>query len=125
VAAIESGYMQQEIQEAAYAQQKAIDEGRRIVVGVNRYRQEDERPKMIFRTNPEAERAQIERLQRVRRERDEARVRAALRRLEEACRDSENLMPPILEAVKAYATLGEICGLMRRIFGEYRPPTVI
>jgi methylmalonyl-CoA mutase N-terminal domain/subunit len=125
VAAIESGYMQQEIQEAAYAQQKAIDEGRRIVVGVNRYRQEDERPKMIFRTNPEAERAQIERLQRVRRERDEARVRAVLRRLEEACRDSENLMPPILEAVKAYATLGEICGLMRRIFGEYRPPTVI
>ncbi len=125
VAAIESGYMQQEIQEAAYAQQKAIDEGRRVVVGVNRYRLEEERPKMIFRTHPEAERAQMERLRRVKRERDEARVRAALRRLEEACHDSENLMPPIMEAVKTYATLGEICGVMRRVFGEYRPPTVI
>ncbi len=125
IAAIESGYMQREIQEAAYAQQRAVDEGRRVVVGVNRYQTPGEQPKMIFRPRPEAERAQIERLQRVRRERDEAAVQAALRRLEEVCRDSENLMPPIMEAVRAYATLGEICGVMRRVFGEYRPPQVI
>ncbi len=125
IAAIESGYMQREIQEAAYAQQRAVDEGRRIVVGVNRYRLDGEEPKMVFRTSPEAERAQVEKLQRVRRERDNAQVARALQRLEEACRDSENLVYPILEAVKAYASLGEICGVMRRIFGEYRAPTAI
>ncbi len=125
VAAIESGYMQREIQEAAYAHQKAVDEGRRIIVGVNRYCLENERPKMVFRTNPEAEQAQMEKLKQVRRHRDEAQVRAALKRLEEACHDSASLMPPIMEAVQAYATLGEICGVMRRIFGEYQPPVAI
>jgi len=125
VSAIETGYYQREIQEASYAYQKAIDEGKKVIVGVNKFVQENEEPQMIFRVNPEAERAQIERLERVRRERDQASVDAALFRLEEVSRDGENLMYPIVEAVKAYASVGEICGVMRRVFGDYQPPTAV
>src|SRR6266540_3237559 len=125
IAAIESGYYQREIQEASYAYQKAIDEGKKISVGVNKFVKEDEEPQMIFRVNPEAERAQIERLDRVRKERDKSTVEAALSRLEEVSRDGENLMYPIMEAVKAYASVGEICGVMRRVFGDYQPPTAV
>ncbi len=130
VAAIESGYVQREIQESAYAHQMAVDEGRKIIVGVNRFAQTDEEPQMIFRVDPEAEQAQIRRLEEVRRQRDGGAVKAALARLEAACRDgvgpdSGNLMPPIIEAVKAYATVGEICGVMRSVFGDYRAPTAI
>jgi methylmalonyl-CoA mutase N-terminal domain/subunit len=130
IAAIESGYVQREIQESAYAYQMAVDEGKKIIVGVNRFVQENEEPQMIFRVDPEAEQAQVRRLQEVRRQRDDQAVRAALARLEAACRDgggpdSGNLMPPIIEAVKAYATVGEICGVMRSVFGDYRAPTAI
>jgi methylmalonyl-CoA mutase N-terminal domain/subunit len=125
IAAIESGYVQREIQEASYAYQQAIDEGKRVIVGVNKFAKEDEEPQMIFRVNPEAERAQIERLARVRSERDRATVDAALSRLEDVSRDGENLMSPIVEAVKAYASVGEICGVMRRVFGDYQPPTAV
>jgi methylmalonyl-CoA mutase N-terminal domain/subunit len=125
IAAIESGYVQREIQEASYAYQQAIDEGRKIIVGVNKFQKDDEEPQMIFRVNPEAERAQHERVARVRKERDQAAVNAALSRLEEVSRDGENLMYPIVEAVKAYASVGEICGVMRRVFGDYQPPTAV
>jgi methylmalonyl-CoA mutase, N-terminal domain len=125
VEAIESGYYQREIQEASYAYQQAIDEGRKVIVGVNKFAKEDEEPQMIFRVNPKAERAQIERLNRVRKERDQAAVDAALTRLEEVSRDGENLMYPIIEAVEAYASVGEICGVMRRVFGDYQPPTAV
>jgi len=125
VAAIESGYMQTEIQEAAVAQQRAIESGERVVVGVNRFRSEEEPEPTIFRVNTEAARAQVERLARVRAQRDGAAVSATLRRLGEAARGTENLMPSILEAVRAYATLGEICGELRKVWGEYRPPTVV
>ncbi len=126
IAAIESGYMQTEIHEAAVRQQREIESGERVVVGVNRFRTDEEEPKTIFRPNPEAVKEQRARLERVRRERDPERVAAALARLNEACRDENvNLMPPILEAVKAYATLGEICDEMRAVFGEYTPPTVV
>jgi methylmalonyl-CoA mutase N-terminal domain/subunit len=131
ITAIETGYMQREIQEASYAYQQAVDEGKKIIVGVNRFQDPNEEPAMIFRVNPEAERAQIERLNRVRRERDEAAVKTALARLEEACRDGEgaagdgNLMYPIVEAVKVYAAVGEICGVMRNVFGDYRAPTAV
>jgi methylmalonyl-CoA mutase N-terminal domain/subunit len=122
--------VQREIQESAYAYQMAVDEGKKIIVGVNRFVQENEEPQMIFRVDPEAEQAQVRRLQEVRRQRDDQAVRAALARLEAACRDgggpdSGNLMPPIIEAVKAYATVGEICGVMRSVFGDYRAPTAI
>ncbi|HEV8574776.1 MAG TPA: methylmalonyl-CoA mutase family protein [Dehalococcoidia bacterium] len=125
IAAIESGYVQREIQEASYAYQQAIDEGRKIIVGVNKFVKEDEEPQMIFRVNPEAERAQRDSLARVRNERDQSAVDAALARLEEVSRNGENLMYPIVEAVKAYASVGEICGVMRNVFGDYRPPTAV
>jgi len=125
VAAIESGYVQREIQEASYAYQRAIDEGHKVIVGVNRFQNEDEEPPFIFRPNPKSERAQIERLNRIRKERDNAAAKAALDRLAEVCKDGENLMPPIVEAVKAYASVGEICGVMRREFGDYTAPTAV
>jgi len=130
IAAIESGYVQREIQEASYVYQQAIDEGKKVIVGVNKFANENEEPQMIFRVNPEAERAQIERLAHVRKERDQALVDAALSRLEEVSREGDagragNLMHPIMEAVKAYASVGEICGVMRRVFGDYQPPTAV
>ena len=125
VTAIESGYIQREIQEASYAYQKAVDDGKKIIVGVNKFRLEDEERQMIFRVNPEAARAQLKRLEAIKKQRDEAAVRAALARLDEASRNGENLMYPIAEAVKAYATLGEICGVMRKVFGDYRAPTAV
>jgi methylmalonyl-CoA mutase N-terminal domain/subunit len=125
VEAIEGGYYQREIQEASYAYQQAIDEGRKVIVGVNKFAKEDEEPQMIFRVNPEAERAQIKRLEKIRGERDQRAVDAALSRLEEVSRDGENLMYPIVDAVKAYASVGEICGVMRRVFGDYQPPTAV
>jgi methylmalonyl-CoA mutase N-terminal domain/subunit len=125
VAAIESGYMQAEIQEAAVRQQQDIESGRRVVVGVNRFRSDEEPEPVIFRVNTELARSQIERLQRVRAKRDAAAAGAALRRLHETARGEDNLMPAILDAVRAYATLGEICGELRKAWGEYRPPTVV
>jgi methylmalonyl-CoA mutase N-terminal domain/subunit len=131
VEAIETGYYQREIQEASYAYQKAIDDGQKVIVGVNKFVQQDEEPPFIFRPNPESERSQKERLDRVRKERDQAAVDAALSRLEEVSRDGDgsaeagNLMYPIVEAVKAYASVGEICGVMRRVFGDYQPPTAV
>jgi len=125
IAAIESGYVQREIQEASYAYQQAIDEGRKVIVGVNKFQQENEEPQIIFRVNPEAERAQHERLTRIRKERDQKAVDAALARLDEVSRNGENLMYPIVDAVKAYASVGEICGVMRKVFGDYQPPTAV
>jgi methylmalonyl-CoA mutase N-terminal domain/subunit len=125
IVAIESGYMQREIQEASYAYQRAVDEGKKVIVGVNRFQNEDEEPQMIFRVNPEAERAQVARLNRVRGERDDGAVAAALSRLDEACHDDQNLMYPIVDAVKTYATVGEICNVMRNVFGDYRAPTAV
>jgi methylmalonyl-CoA mutase N-terminal domain/subunit len=125
VAAIESGYVQSEIQEAAVEQQQAIESGERVVVGVNRFRSGEEPEPVIFRVNTELARAQIERLRRVRAERDSAASAAALRRLGETARGDENLMPAIIDCVRAYATLGEICGELRSAWGEYRPPTVV
>lgn len=125
VAAIESGYVQQEIQESAYAYQMAVDEGRKVIVGVNRFVQENEEPQMIFRVDPAAERSQLQRLAEVRSKRDNTAVAVTLGRLEDACRDHQNLLPPIVEAVKVYASVGEICGVMRRVFGDYRAPTAV
>jgi methylmalonyl-CoA mutase, N-terminal domain len=125
VSAIESGYMQTEIQEAAVAQQRAIESGERVVVGVNRFRSGEEPEPVIFRVNTELARAQIERLAVARARRDAVAVAGSLQRLKAAAGRTENLMPAILDAVRAYATLGEICGELRRAWGEYRPPTVV
>jgi methylmalonyl-CoA mutase N-terminal domain/subunit len=125
VAAIESGYMQAEIQEAAVSQQQEIEAGERVVVGVNKFKSAEEPEPVIFRVNTELARNQIERLRRVRAERDTPAAQSALRRLNETAHSDDNLMPAILDAVRAYATLGEICGELRSAWGEYRPPTVV
>ena len=125
IAAIESGYIQREIQEASYAYQKAIDDGNKVIVGVNRFVEEGEQPTMIFRPNPASEKAQIERLNKVRAERDDAAVKASLAALAKACRTDEDLITPIVEAVKAYASVGEISDAMRDVFGEYTPATAV
>jgi len=124
VEAIERGYMQRAIQEEAYAHQQEVEAGTRVVVGVNRFQDEGKpQPLQLYRTDPEAENAQVRGLQALRRERDSRHVSVALARLRDAALGEENLLPPILEAVKAYATVGEICGVLREVFGEYKAPT--
>jgi len=125
IAAIESGYIQREIQEASYAYQKAIDDGEKVIVGVNRFVEEGEQPAILFRPNPASEKAQIERLNKVRAERDDAAVKASLSALTKACRGDDELIGPIAEAVKTYASVGEISDAMRDVFGEYTPATTI
>ncbi len=126
VRAIETGWMQQEIQAASWAYQQDVESGREVVVGVNRFRSEDEaEPKLIFRVDPRLAEAQLRRLEALRRERDTAAVARSLARLRAAAESDDNLMPPILEAVKSYATLGEICGVLREVFGDYRAPTAV
>jgi methylmalonyl-CoA mutase N-terminal domain/subunit len=118
--AIEIGWVQKEIHESAYAYQRAIESGEQVVVGVNRFVLPEDRPIPVLRIDPEIEQAQVERLRRIKAERDAAAVRRALAELEEAARSTENLMPFIIRAVEAYATLGEISDCLRRVFGEHR-----
>jgi len=121
VRAIEEGYPQRQIQEAAYSCQREIESGERVVVGVNSYRIEETAPASLLRVDPSVGDAQIAKLAGIRAKRDGGAVRDALTVLERAAGSSDNLMPPILECVRCYATLGEICGVLRRVFGEYRP----
>jgi len=124
--AIERGYVQQEIQNAAYEYQRAVDLGEAVVVGVNRFQQEEEeKPIPIQRIDEALETKQVERLRALRVRRDAGAWRAALRGVEEAARSGANLMPRILAAVEANATVGEISDSMRKVFGEYREPVVI
>jgi methylmalonyl-CoA mutase N-terminal domain/subunit len=120
LAALERGFQQREIHEAAYATQRAIESGERIVVGVNRFRVASEEAIPPFRVDEAAQQAQIERLAGVRRRRDGAQVSRALAVLERAAGGSENVMPPLVEAVDASASLGEITAALVRVFGEYR-----
>jgi methylmalonyl-CoA mutase N-terminal domain/subunit len=117
--AIETGFIQGEIQNAAFEYQKAIERGEAIIVGVNRFRME-ERKIPTFRLDPALERAQIERLRQLRAGRDDKVVSERLQRLEQAARAEENLMPLVLDAAAGYATLGEISGRLKSVFGEYR-----
>jgi methylmalonyl-CoA mutase, N-terminal domain len=123
--AIEKGWVQQEIQNAAYEFQKAVDSGEATVVGVNRFTREDEPGIPIQRIDEALERKQIERLQALRLRRDKARWQTAVDRVKDYARSGENLMPAILEAVESYATVGEIAAAMREVFGEYRESVVI
>jgi methylmalonyl-CoA mutase N-terminal domain/subunit len=125
VQAIESGWMQTQIAEAAWEYQRDVDERREVIVGVNEYKEGGDQPQAIFSVDRRLVDHQIERLGRHRKERDIAAVEASLAALRAACEGDANLMPPIIEAVRAYATLGEICGAMRGVFGEYQAPTVI
>ena len=121
LAAIEAGYIQREIQDAAYRAQQAIDAGEAVVVGVNRYLDEEPRRLDLFRIDPEIERQQIERVRAVRASRSADEWRAALEAIERTARGGENLVPPIIHAVEARATLGEIADTLRGVFGEYQP----
>ena len=125
VSAIESGYVQREIQEAAVRYQQEIDDGERVIVGVNRFQIEEDRSPAIFRVDPKVQETQIAQLKKYRKVRTDASVSRALADLRHAAGGTVNLMEPILAAVKAYATTGEICGTLKEVFGEYRPPTAI
>jgi methylmalonyl-CoA mutase N-terminal domain/subunit len=118
VAAIEQGYVQREIQDTAYRYQLEVERGERVVVGVNRFESADS-PTPILRVDPAIEAQQVERLARVRRERDDAAARRALARVADTARSDENLMAPIVEATRAHATVGEISDALRGVFGEY------
>jgi methylmalonyl-CoA mutase N-terminal domain/subunit len=118
--AIESGYVQREIQEAAYMYQKAIETGDAVVVGVNRFHVEEEADIPTLRVDASIEQAQVERVRAVRARRDNERAEMSLVRLEEAARGTENLLPRILDCVEAYVTVGEISHRLRRVWGEYQ-----
>jgi len=123
VKAIEHGFPQREIAEAAYRYQKAVEAGRRTVVGVNKYVLEGEKLAIpLLKIDERVEQEQHERLAELRRKRDNSKVKQALVNLKAACAGKDNVMEPILAAAKAYATLGEICGAMKEVFGTYQEP---
>jgi len=123
--AIETGFVQGEIQKAAYEYQRAVERGDQIVVGVNQFVAEKETPIPTLRVDPELERSQIERVRAVRQRRNSARAREAIAEVERRARSGENLLPTIATAVEAYATVGEISDALRRVFGEYTESVVL
>jgi methylmalonyl-CoA mutase N-terminal domain/subunit len=125
VAAIESGWVQAQIAEASWEFQRKVDEKEIVIVGVNEYTDGGEQRPSIFQVDRRLVDHQLKRLAHHRQERDQATVSASLAALKTACDGGTNLMYPILDAVRVYATLGEICGAMRERFGEYQAPTVI
>lgn len=125
VAAIEKGLMQREITESAYRFQKEVEAKKRIVVGVNDFLSEEEVPIKLLQVDPMVEKKLVERLKEIKRQRNQPNVDEALSKLRGAAdRENMNLMPFMFEAVKEYATLGEICGTLREVFGEYKPPSI-
>ncbi len=121
IAAIEQGYVQREIERRAYEHQRAVESGERVVVGVNEFRSEGGQPVEIARIDPALERAQVERVRALRGRRVQAETDRALVALGDAARGSDNLLDPILGAVVAQATVGEIADVLRGVFGEHRP----
>ncbi len=123
--AIERGFVQQEIQNAAYEYQQSVERGETVVVGVNRFQMEEEKSVPIQRINDDLEKRQVERLRALRQRRDGARWESAVRAVEDAARSAANLMPPIIAAVESCATVGEISGALRKVFGEYQETVVL
>jgi methylmalonyl-CoA mutase N-terminal domain/subunit len=119
VKAVESGYMEREIQDSAYTFQKAVESGDQVIVGVNRFTVDENIPTDILKVDPALREEQTKRLSDLRSSRDSSQVESALASLRSAAQGKDNLTPPIMNAVKARATLGEICGVLRDIFGEY------
>jgi methylmalonyl-CoA mutase N-terminal domain/subunit len=122
VKAIEAGYPQREIADAAYAYQQQVDGGEKTVVGVNRYQVPEERPPDLLRVPLDVEQRLTDRVRRVKRERDGSAARAALQRVRAAAESGENVMPPLIVAVQAMCTVGEISDVYRQVFGQYRDP---
>jgi len=125
VAAIENGFMQREIVESAYRFQKEVEARRKVIVGVNEFLSEEKVPIKILRIDPEIEKKLARRLKKVKKQRNKAKLNEVLDHLRKAAENEDvNLMPLILQAVKEYATLGEICDTLRDVFGEYKPPSI-
>jgi methylmalonyl-CoA mutase, N-terminal domain len=125
VQAVEIGFLQNEIQQSAYRYQQEVEERSRLVVGVNAYTLDDEPEPPRLRLDPAVERQQVERLRALRAQRDTAKVKTTLARLEQAARGRDNLMPFIIAAVECYATLGEIADTLRGVFGEHQEHIVL
>ena len=125
VAAIKDNFFQREIAEAAFRFQQQVERHERIIVGVNDFLADEETQIPILKIDPEVERRQVERTRRVRAERDNARVERALAALRRSAEGADNTMAHLMECVRAYATQGEICDVFRRVYGEYREPTLI
>ncbi len=125
VAAIEKGFMQREITESAYRHQKEVEAKKRTIVGVNDFQTKEEVPMKLHQVDPAIEKKLVKQLNELKRQRNQAKVTEALGKLRNAAeQENASLMPLILDAVKEYATLGEICGTLREVFGEYKPPSI-
>ena len=125
IEAIEKGWLQQEIANSAYKYQREIDTKRRIIVGVNEYTTEEHEEVPLLKIDPKVEEEQIARLQKLRWERDNQKIKQILQKLHDEAEKNVNLMPTIIEAVKAYATLGEICDVLREVYGVYKEMIII
>lgn len=123
VKAIEKGYYQVEIARSAYKIKQEIESGERVVVGVNQYQDKDELPLQILKVAPALEKKQVDKLKRLKKERNNGAVKACLKRVREAAESGEDILPAVIEAVKVYATTGEICDTLREVYGEYRAPS--
>ncbi len=125
VSAIERGFPQKEIAEASFAYQRQVDSGERVIVGMNRYQQEEEAPIPTLKIDSGVEREQLERLESLKRRRSAPAVGAALDAVRRAAAGSDNLLPPLIAAVESHATLGEVCAALKDVFGEYRDSPVL
>jgi len=125
VAAIEKGFIQQEIQESAYLYQKEVESGKRVIVGMNMFQSPEPPPKGLLKVDPRVREAQVRRLSELRASRDQKRVETSLQELKKMAQGDGNLMVPILDCVRGDCTLGEICDVLREVFGEYEPVTKV
>lgn len=123
--AIDQGYIQKEIQDSAYSYQKEIEAEKKIIVGVNQFKTEEEPKKDILKLDKEVANKQKQRVAQLREDRDQVKVEETLKALKDTAKSDQNLMPKIVDAVKAYATLGEICDVMREVFGEYNENIIL
>jgi len=122
---IENGFFVREISDSAAKYQKEVEDGKRIIVGVNKFRIEEDLRIPLLKVDPEVQRRQIERLRRVKAERDNKAVKENLEWIKSCCENNENVMPAVFEAVKSYASIGEIMGTFKQVYGTYRKPIII
>jgi len=125
IEAIESGYVQKEIQKAAYDFEKEVEKGKRIIVGLNKFQSDEDEEPELLKIDMKVQEEQIKFLNKIRKERNQQEVDKALKNLENAANGNNNLIPFIIDAVKTYASVGEICNTMRKVFGEYKELIVI
>jgi len=124
IPAIEKGFFQREIAEAAYRYQKEIDNNNRTIVGVNKYKTDEEITVPLLKMDEKGEHRQINRLKKLRKNRNQNKFESNLKKLKKAAEGEDNLMPYILDCVHSYATLGETCEILREVFGEYEEPAI-